>query len=176
MATTATAAGLVIRPAGPADVPAITAIYNDAIRTTTASFDLTPKSEADRRDWLADRGERYPVLVAEIDGSVVGYTALARWSERAGYDDTAETALYVHADYRGRGIGRRLKAAMIGTAETLGFHSLVVRVTADSFASIHLNEAFGFELVGTLREAGAKFGRRIDVHIMQKMLSGNAGD
>lgn len=164
--------GLVIRPAVADDVPAITDIYNEAIRMTTATFDLEPKSIADRRAWLANRDPRYPVLVGDVDGIVAGYAALTCWSERAGYDDTAETALYVHADHRGRGIGRRLKGAIIAEAKRLDFHTLVVRVTADSEASIHLNEAFGFVLVGTLREAGRKFGRRLDVHIMQKMLSG----
>jgi phosphinothricin acetyltransferase len=159
-----------IRRATSADVAAITDIYNEAILTTTATFDIEPKTIEDRAEWLAGRGERYPVFVADEDGDVLGWTSLARWSERAGYDDTAETALYVHAAHRGRGIGRQLKAAMIEEARRLGFHTLVVRVTADSEASIHLNEQAGFERVGTIRQAGRKFGRLLDVHIMQKLL------
>lgn len=161
---------LVIRKAADTDVAAITAIYNEAIETTTATFDIEPKTETDRADWLAAHTGRYPVLVAELNGTVVGWTSLTRWSERAGYDDAAETALYVQSEYRGQGIGWALKERMIEEARRLKFHTLLVRVTEDSEASIHLNEAAGFVRVGTLKEAGRKFGRRLDVLIMQKML------
>ena len=160
----------VIRRATLADVSAITDIYNEAILTTTATFDIEPKTTDERRGWLAARTDRFPVLVAEVDGEVVGWTSLTRFSERAGYDDTAETALYIHSAFRDKGIGRQLKAEMIDEAGRLKFHTLIVRVTEDSDASIHLNEAFGFVLVGTVKEAGRKFGRLLDVHLMQKML------
>lgn len=161
---------VVIRTARATDVAAITAIYNEAIETTTATFDIEPKTDADRAEWLAAHTGRYPVLVAEVDGTVVGWTSLSRWSERAGYDDSAETALYVKSAFRGKGIGRALKTRMIDEARRLKFHTLLVRVTEDSKASIHLNEAAGFVRVGVLKEAGRKFGRRLDVLIMQKML------
>jgi phosphinothricin acetyltransferase len=163
-------ADLLIRRATPADVAAITEIYNEAILTTTATFDIEPKTTADRAEWLEAHEERFPVFVAEVDGRVLGWTSLTRWSERAGYDDTAETALYVHSAQRSRGIGRRLKAALIDEARRLGFRTLIVRVTEDSEASLHLNRDAGFVLVGTLKQAGRKFGRLLDVHIMQKML------
>jgi phosphinothricin acetyltransferase len=163
-------ASVQIRRATKSDVPAITGIYNEAILTTTATLDIEPRTIEERREWLESRSERYPVLVAAIDGEVVGWTSLSRWSQRAGYDDAAETALYVHSLYRGKGIGRKLKAKLIEEARRLKFHTLIVRVTADSGASIHLNEQAGFVLVGTLQEAGRKFGRLLDVHIMQKML------
>lgn len=159
-----------IRRATSADTAAITDIYNEAILTTTATFDIEPKTIEDRARWLEARGERFPVFVAESDGQVLGWTSLTRWSERAGYDDTAETALYVHSSHRGRGIGRQLKAAMIDEARRLKFHTLIVRVTEDSEASLHLNKDAGFVLVGTVKQAGRKFGRLLDVHIMQKML------
>ena len=148
-------------------MPALAAIYNEAVLTTTATFDVEPKSLAERTDWLKSRSERHPVLVAEIDGAVVGYAALSRWSDRAAYDDTAETALYVHSSHRDRGIGRALNAAIIGEARRLGFHSLLARITADSAASLHLHQSAGFIAVGTLREVGRKFGRLLDVHILQ---------
>ena len=160
----------IIRPAKPADLPDITEIYNEAILTTTATLDIEPKTIAERGDWLEARSERYPVFVAELEGKVIGWTSLTRWSERAGYDDTAETALYVHSKFRSLGIGRKLKVEMIDEARRLKFHTLIVRVTEDSDASIHLNEALGFFLVGTAKEAGRKFGRLLDVHLMQKML------
>jgi len=161
---------VVIRRASSGDVPAVTEIYNEAILTTTATFDLEPKTTAERERWLEAHSGRYPVLVAEIDGDVVGWAALTAWSDRAAYADTAETALYVHSSYRDRGIGRRLKQALIEEARCQRFHTLIARVTEDSEASIHLNRSFGFTHVGTLRQVGRKFGRWLDVLIMQKLL------
>jgi phosphinothricin acetyltransferase len=78
----------------------------------------------------------------------------------------------VAGNFRGRGIGRQLKAAILNEATRLGFHSLIARITEESHASLHLNLAFGFRHVGTLKEVGRKFGRLLDVHILQKMLDG----
>jgi L-amino acid N-acyltransferase YncA len=161
---------LLIRRAVRSDASAIAEIYNEAILTTTATFDLEPRTVADRERWLEARSDRFPVIVGEIDGNVIGFAALAPWSDRAAYEGTAETALYVHSSHRGRGIGRRLKTEIIEQARRLGFHTLLARVTEDSAASIHLNREAGFVIVGTLREVGRKFGRLLDVHIMQKML------
>lgn len=161
---------VVIRRAKPADAERLAAIYNEAVMSTTATFDIEPKTVGDRREWLGARGERYPVLVAELDGTVAGYASLTRWSSRAAYDDTAETGVYVHSSYRGRGIGRRLYAEIIDEARRLQFHTLIARVTSESSASIRLNEAAGFVSVGTMRQVGRKFGRLLDVLIMQKML------
>jgi L-amino acid N-acyltransferase YncA len=165
-----TKTSVTIRRAELADVPAITDIYNEAILTTTATFGTEPKSLAERTQWLESHDERHPVLVAVVDGQVVGWASLARWSERRAYDDAAETSLYVHSTYRGRGIGRRLKEAIIEEARRLRFHTLIARVAEGSRESVHLNERAGFVHVGTMKEVGRKFGRLLDVHIMQKML------
>ncbi|MEQ1852099.1 MAG: N-acetyltransferase family protein [Chthoniobacteraceae bacterium] len=159
-----------IRRAELTDAPAIAEIYNEAILTTTATFDTEPKSVEERAQWLQSHDERHPVLVAVVDGRVTGWASLTRWSERRAYDDTAETSFYVHSTHRGRGIGRQLKDAIIAEARRLGYHTLIARVAEGSGESIHLNESAGFVHVGTLKEVGRKFGRRLDVHIMQKML------
>lgn len=159
-----------IRRARLADAAAIASIYNEAIATTTATFDLEPKSVADREDWLREHDDRHPVLVADVDGQIAGWASLTKYSDRAAYDETAETSFYVASSFRGHGIGRALKTAIIDEARRLGYHSLIARVTAESHASVHLNVEAGFRLVGTLREVGRKFGRLLDVHIMQKML------
>ncbi|HEY5665503.1 MAG TPA: GNAT family N-acetyltransferase [Gammaproteobacteria bacterium] len=161
---------VVIRRARLADAERLATIYNEAVMDTTATFDIEPKSVDDRRGWLAARGDRHPVLVAELDGTVVGYASLTRWSARSAYDDSAETGVYVHSSHRGLGLGRRLYDEIIGEARQLRFHTLIARVTAESAASIRLNEAAGFVVVGTMREVGRKFGRWLDVVIMQKML------
>lgn len=159
-----------IRRAEPTDAPAIADIYNEAILTTTATFDTEPKSVDDRSRWLQAHNARHPVLVAMADGIVIGWAALSSWSDRCAYADTAETSFYVHSTHRGRGIGRRLKEAIIEEARRLGYHTLIARVAEESRESIHLNERVGFVHVGTLKEVGRKFGRLLSVHIMQKML------
>jgi len=159
-----------IRRAKTSDLEAITEIYNEAILTTTATFDTETKTLSERRVWFESHGERYPVLVAAIDGRVVGWSALSQWSDRRAYDGTAETTFYVKAEHRGQGIGRKLKEAIIAEARRLRVHTLIARVAEGSDVSLHLNEACGFVKIGTMKEVGHKFGRFLDVHIMQKLL------
>lgn len=159
-----------IRRAELADVPDIAAIYNEAILTTTATFDTEVKDLADRQRWFESHDERHPIWVAVVEGRVVGWSALSRWSERRAYEDTAETTFYVAEKFRGQGIGRRLKEVTVENARRLGFHTLIARVAQDSVESLHLNESFGFRKVGTLKEVGRKFGRWLDVHILQILL------
>ncbi|MEQ1826779.1 MAG: N-acetyltransferase family protein [Pirellula sp.] len=161
---------IAIRRAQVTDAPAIADIYNEAILTTTATFDTETKSAEERASWLQTHDQRHPVLVAEVDGRVVGWASLSSWSDRCAYADTAETSFYVLSTYRGRGIGRKLKQAIIDEARRLKFHTLIARVAEESHESIHLNEQAGFIHVGTLKEVGRKFDRLLDVHIMQKML------
>jgi len=159
-----------IRRALAEDVEAITTIYNEAILTTTATFDTEPKTTAERMEWFMLHDDRHPILVATFDGRIVGWASLSRWSDRPAYDDTAETSFYVRSDVRGRGIGRMLKEAIIEEARKLHFHTLIARVAEGSKESLHLNESAGFTHVGTMKQVGRKFGKLLDVHILQKML------
>jgi phosphinothricin acetyltransferase len=161
---------ITIQKAELADVPAITDIYNEAILTTTASFDIDVKTVEDRTKWFQSHDERHPVLVAVADGKVVGWASLTRWSDKRAYADTAETSFFVHSTYRNRGIGRKLKETIIEEARRLRFHTLIARIAETSRESIHLNESAGFVQVGTLKEVGRKFDRLLSVHIMQKIL------
>jgi phosphinothricin acetyltransferase len=161
---------LLIRRAELADVEAITEIYNEAILTTTATFDTEPKAAAERLQWLQAHDERHPVLVAVMEGKVVGWASLSKWSERRAYEATAETSFYVKAEFRGKGVGRKLKEATVEEARRLGFHTLIARVAQGSDESLHLNKSVGFVHVGTLKEVGRKFDRLLDVHLLQKML------
>ena len=90
-----------IRKAAIADLEAIREIYNEAILTTTATFDTEPKSADERLQWFQSHDERHPILVAVVDGKVVGWASLTPWSDRAAYDDTAETSFYVKSEFRG---------------------------------------------------------------------------
>jgi L-amino acid N-acyltransferase YncA len=159
-----------IRRAELRDLESITKIYNDAILNTTATFDAEPKSIDGQRKWFTTHDERYPILVAEINGQVVGWAALTRWSDRTAYDGTAETSFYVDDKFRGRGIGWNLKQAVIEEARRLGFHTLIARVAEGSETSLRLNQRAGFVLIGTMKEVGRKFGGWLDVHVLQKML------
>jgi L-amino acid N-acyltransferase YncA len=167
-----TTKSITIRRAELVDMEAITEIYNEAILTTTATFDTEPKDVAERTEWLKSHDERHPVLVALLGNKIVGWSALSRWSERRAYDDTAETSFYVKSEFRGRGIGRKLKQATNEEARRLGFHTLVARVAEGSEESLYLNLSMGFVHIGMLKEVGRKFDRLIGVHILQKMLRG----
>jgi phosphinothricin acetyltransferase len=92
-----------IRHANPNDAAAIADIYNEAIRSTTATFDTEPKSAQERLQWLETHDERHPVLVAELDGQVVGWAALTNWSDRPAYGQTAESSFYVSRQFRAVG-------------------------------------------------------------------------
>jgi len=162
---------LIIRQATVDDIDAITEIYNEAILTTTATFDIEPKTSEDRVQWFKSHGERYPILVAEYDEAVVGWACLSRWRPRAAYDGTAETSFYVQQQHRGQGIGRKLKQAIIDEAQRIGFHTLIAGVAEGSEASLHLNKSFGFEIVGTFQQVGHKFGKLLDVTYLQKFLN-----
>jgi phosphinothricin acetyltransferase len=159
-----------IRPATEADVPAITVIYNEAVRGTTATFDTEDKSIEDRRAWLAAHSGRYPVIVAELEGRVRGWACLSAWSDRAAYSATCENSVYVAENSRGSGIGRALLSELISLARGLEIHTIIARIASGNPASERLHEVAGFAQIGTMREVGRKFGRLIDVHVYQLML------
>lgn len=159
-----------IRRAVSSDLSAITAIYNQAVETTTATFDTEPKTLAEQAEWLEKHTDRFPVYVAEDGGAVVGWASLSPWSGRCAYRDTAETSFYVEAGHRGKGIGRLLKDTIIAEARALGYHVLIAQIADGADASRHINETAGFHHAGTLREVGKKFGRVLDVHLYQLIL------
>jgi L-amino acid N-acyltransferase len=161
--------GLGLRPATSGDAEAIRRIYNDAVATTTATFDTEPRTPAAQRSWMAAHAPPYSVLVAELEGEVVGWASLSAWSERRAYAGTAEVSEYVAAPHRGCGVGRALLAQLLSGADQEGFHTAIARVADGNRASLRLHRAFGFQRIGVMREVGLKFGRRIDVHLLQRM-------
>jgi len=163
-----------VRPAKLNDLNAITEIYNEAILTTVASFDIEPKTDAEQRVWFANHGSKRPILVAELDGIVVGWAALSEWSDRCTYSDTVEISIYVKEEFRRRGIGRRLLEAIIEEGEKVGLHTVIARITQGNDESIHLHKSVGFEHIGVMREVGRKFGKLLDVYLMQKIYPSKA--
>ncbi|MDD5647767.1 MAG: GNAT family N-acetyltransferase [Dehalococcoidia bacterium] len=156
-----------IRKATLQDLEAITAIYNDAIINTVATFDTEPKSSKEQLTWFNDHHDKYKILVAEIEGKVVGWASLSKWSDRCAYADTAECSLYIEKAHRSRGIGRKLVAGLMDQARMSGLHTLIVRIAEGNNASIHICESYGFRHIGIMKEVGRKFGKLQDVHLMQ---------
>ena len=167
-----------IRPAAPDDIPAIAAIYAEAVRHGTASFELTPPDAAEmERRRAAILAAGYPYLVLEEDERLLGYAYANAFRPRIAYRFTVEDSIYVDAAARGRGVGRALLAALIARCEEMGFRQMVA-VIGDSanLGSIRLHAALGFAHQGTLAATGLKFGRWIDTVLMQRALGPGAGD
>lgn len=157
----------IIRSATIDDLPTITEIYNQAIRDTVATFDTETKTPEEQRSWFEMHDERHPFLVAEQNGTVVGWASLSAWSARCAYAETAEISLYIDEANRGRGIGRALTEAIITAGQQAGLHSLLARIAGENEDSIRMAESFGFVSIGVMKEVGRKFGRRLDVVLMQ---------
>ena len=156
-----------IRRAEPGDLSAITAIYNQAVLTTTASFDLEPKTMAEQQAWFGEHNEEFPIMVAKREGEVVGWASLSKWSDRCAYADAAEVSLYVREEARGQGVGRALLAAVLEAGKRGGLHTVISRIAEGNEVSIRLHESLGFQHIGVMREVGRKFGKLLDVYLMQ---------
>jgi L-amino acid N-acyltransferase YncA len=165
-----------VRTAVAADIPAITGIYSHAVQYGTASFEVAPPDEgemASRFRTLADGG--FPYLVAELEGAVRGYSYAGPYHRRIAYRHTLEDSIYVAPEFHGRGIGRALIDSLLIEATALGFRQMIA-VIGDSgqAASIALHRAAGFRTVGTCEAVGFKFGRWLDIVLMQRSLGPGA--
>jgi len=167
-----------IRRAELSDLDGITEIYNEAIERTVATFDTEPKGRSEQEGWFAQHGDRYPIIVAVLGGSgmvvegdgeeeIIGWASLSQWSDRCAYSDTAEISLYVMEQHQGKGVGKLLMRRIIDAGRKAGLHSVLARIADGNEVSVHLHEQVGFELVGIMKEVGRKFGRMLDVHLMQ---------
>lgn len=161
-----------VRMAAEADLAAILAIYNDAVVNTTAIWNDDTVDLDDRRAWFsARRAQGYPVLVAEEDGAVLGYGSYGDFRPFQGYRFTVENSIYVAAAARGRGAGAALLAALVDHAAAAGKRVMVAAITAGNEASIRLHARQGFVECGRLGGVGFKFGRHLDLVVMQKHLA-----
>ena len=159
-----------IRPATPADAAATAAIYNDEVLHSTVTFDLVIRSDEDQAAWLDARSGALEVVVAEDRGEIAGFASLSPYRERPAYRTTVEDSIYVHRDHRGTGVGRALLTEIVDVAANRGFHSVMARIVGGHEASIRLHRSVGFDHVGVEREVGRKFGRWLDVVVMQTLL------
>jgi L-amino acid N-acyltransferase len=160
-----------LRSARLEDAEAIREIYNLEVTTSTATFDLVPRSLEEQETWLTQRSGAHAVLVAVDGGEVVGFGSLSPWRDRPAYRTTVEDSVYVRRDALGRGIGRVVLAGLVDVATAHGFHACMARIVGGHEASIALHRSCGFEIVGTEREVGRKFGRWLDVVLMERLLT-----
>jgi phosphinothricin acetyltransferase len=164
---------LTIRPAKPADLADINAIYNYYVAHSTCVWTTQPCSEAERKAWYDEHGPSMPVLVAESNGRIVGWGALGSFRPAYTAAGTLEDSIYVHHDFHRRKIGSRLLAALIEAALRMGLRSILANISADQTPSIRLHEKFGFQQVAHLRDVGQKFNQRFDAVYLQLLLPAN---
>lgn len=165
---------LIIRPATAADAEALAAIYGDAVLHGLGTFEeIPPQPEEMARRLAAVHDKGMPYFVAELDGQVVAYAYASPFRPRTGYRYTAETSVYVAPPAKGRGLGSALLGPVIAECERLGLRQLMAVVGgSENLASIALHRAFGFEIQGVMTNVGFKFGRWVDIVMMQRPLNG----
>jgi phosphinothricin acetyltransferase len=163
---------LVIRPGAQPDVEALTGLYNHYIRETPITFDLEPKTLAERSAWVAGFGAcgRHRLLVAERAGRAVGFACSHPFRSKAAYDTSVETSVYLEPGVTGQGLGARLYRALFEALAGEDVHRALAGITLPNAASLALHRRFGFEPVGVFHAVGYKFGRYWDVQWLEKAL------
>jgi L-amino acid N-acyltransferase YncA len=161
-----------VRLAERRDAEAMRSIYNVEVAESTVTFDLVPRTLDEQVEWIDEHSGAHPAVVAVDDdaGEVIGFGSLTAFHPRPAYRTTVENSVYVRRDRRGEGVGRLLLDELLRLASDHGFHSVIARIVGGHEASIALHETCGFELIGTQREVGRKFGRWLDVVEMQRLL------
>jgi L-amino acid N-acyltransferase len=160
----------VIRAATPRDNAAIAAIWNRAVRETTATSDTEPRGAAAQRAWLARHTDDYPAIVAVDGDEVVAFGALAPYRPKPSYAHTVENSVYVREGWRGKGLGGLVLDRLVALAQARGHRSVIARITASNEASLLLHERRGFVRVGHERRVAFKHGIWLDVVTLQRIL------
>ena len=161
---------LSIRRAGPADAEVIAAIYNEGIEDRVATLETERRTPEERCAWLAARGDRHPVLLAERGDLALAWASLNPFNPRAAYAHVADLSIYVARGARGTGVGTVLLSRTIDEARRLGFHKMVLAAFPTNTAGMRLYARMGFTTVGTYREQGCLDGRWVDVIVMEQIL------
>jgi phosphinothricin acetyltransferase len=160
------------RTATRADIPRLTEIYNHYVIHTPVTFDLEPYTVERRMEWFAQFAPtgRHRLLVAEENGIVLGYGGTTRFRAKPAYDTTVETTIYTAPEAVGKGLGKKLYAALFEALATENVHRLVGGFTLPNAGSQKLHEYFGFKNVGVFSEVGYKFGKYWDVQWTERAL------
>ena len=161
---------LALRPARAGDAEAICLIYNQGIEDRVATLETELRAPEERRQWLAARSPRHPVIVAESGASLVGWGSLNVFNARPAYQHVADFSVYVERQWRGHGVGRRLLERLIEMARDIGYHKMVLSTFPTNASGVRLYQGLGFTEVGIYREQGVLDGRWVDTLIMEKLL------
>jgi phosphinothricin acetyltransferase len=162
----------IIRCTAARHAAAILDILNEAIANSTSVYDYEPRTIGMMQNWFADRqAGNFPVIgIEDSAGTLLGYASYGVFRARPAYKYSVEHSLYVHVDHRGKGLGRILLQQIIDTATSQNYHLLVGGIDTSNTTSIALHERFGFSHAGTVRQAGFKFGRWLDLALYQLIL------
>ncbi len=163
-----------VRPATAEDAAAICEIYNQGIEDRLATLETELRTPEERRQWLAARSERHPVIVAEpaepAKPGVIAWGSLNVFNARPAYRHVADFSVYVERAWRGKGVGRVLLDRLVELGRELGYHKLVLSAFPFNTAGVALYERLGFRTVGIYQEQGLLDGRWVDTIIMEKLL------
>jgi L-amino acid N-acyltransferase YncA len=169
----AKANGVQVRNATVNDAAAIAEIYNQGIEDRVATYETEPRSAEEQQAWLRAVADRYPAVVAQIDGEIVGWAGAAPYRTRECYRGIGEFSMYVRRDWRGRGVGDLLVAALISEAERLGLWKLLSRIFPFNETSRALCQKHGFREVGIYEKHARLDGRWLDVVIIERLIPAN---
>jgi L-amino acid N-acyltransferase YncA len=161
---------IVLRPATAADAEAICRVYNQGIEDRIATLETELRTPEERRQWLAARGPRHPVYVAEAEEIIVGWSSLNVYNPRPAYQYVADFSIYIERGWRGKGVGRRLLEHLIEQARALGYHKMMLSAFPFNASGVALYERMGFTRAGVFHEMGQLDGRWVDTLIMEKLL------
>jgi phosphinothricin acetyltransferase len=159
-----------VRDAATEDAAAICTIYNQGIEDRIATLETQLRTPQERRQWMAARAARHPVVVAVSGGQVVGWGSLNSFNPRPAYDHVVDLSVYVERAWRGRGVGRVLLTHLLDRARGLGYHKMVLATFPYNAAGLALYRRMGFSDVGVYREQGQLDGRWVDVLVMERRL------
>jgi phosphinothricin acetyltransferase len=154
---------MMIRPVTIKDAPAICGIYNYYIKNTVITFEEAPVSVGEMEDRIRDITAQFNWFIWEEAGELIGYTYIHKWKDRSAYRFAAEDSVYLKQGYEGKGIGKKLLAALLETLEKTNIHTVVAGITIPNERSITLHEQFGFKKIAQFPEIGYKFDRWLDV-------------
>lgn len=168
-----------LRDADTTDLPEIIEILNEQILQTVYSFRTAPLDDQAATRWFSKHEKpQYPILVAELTSGfdlpsgkrIAGWASLSPWSDYEAYERTAEVSVWIRPDCQRQGLGRQLMQALIERARVLDYRVLLSRIEAENLGSLKLHQAFDFRTIGTMHQVGEKFGRLLDVVMLEKPL------
>jgi phosphinothricin acetyltransferase len=162
---------VIIRAAASTDLPQILEIVNHAILNTTSNYLYEAQTLADQARWFENKKSKdFPIFVADINGTAIGFGTYGTFREKIGYQFTVEHSVYVAPDHVEKGIGKQLMRALIDSAKNEGYHTMIGGIDAANAGSIEFHKKFGFEETGVIKEVGFKFGKWLDLQFMQLIL------